>query len=332
MNQARDPWKQLSPGVREGEATAIRVDANGRWDFFWARDIESRPMLVLRHASPIVADAQLPDLRAIRIGDVSDGFRGHVLSLTLIDASLRDLFLTLCLDVIEHAGAAQSEAEAVEVAIGRTWRWHYLLRGGRRELLSEAVQVGLLGELFVLEKVALNQLPASTAVAAWRGPLRSPQDFQFGDGAIEVKSGTAPHDVLNITSEEQLDATKWTVLLLAVVTWRQQSEGAEAESVTDAALRIRGAIEAADRAAAARFVGLLTAAGFDFRDDYSRWRWERTGVAVYRVGDGFPALVPAMIPAGVEDVGYALRRSACEPWRTPDAALHEVWGGLERGN
>ena len=88
----------------------------------------------------------------------------------------------------------------------RTWRWHHLLRGGGSTLcyrLEE--QKGLLGELLVLERpFCCLTSGASTAVAAWRGPLGSPKDFEIGRVAIEVKArrGGAIARHVAITSEE----------------------------------------------------------------------------------------------------------------------------------
>ena len=67
----------------------------------------------------------------------------------------------------------------MSAALSRTWRWHHLLRGGRGTLLSPEEQKGLLGELFVLERLLLPRMDASSAVTAWRGPLGAPKDFEI---------------------------------------------------------------------------------------------------------------------------------------------------------
>ena len=76
----------------------------------------------------------------------------------------------------------------MSAALSRTWRWHHLLRGGRGTLLSPEEQKGLLGELFVLERLLLPRMDASSAVTAWRGPLGAPKDFEAARVAIEAKA------------------------------------------------------------------------------------------------------------------------------------------------
>ena len=60
----------------------------------------------------------------------------QLLAFKLLDSNQRDIFQTLCEDIISAASQAKSEVGAVSAALTRTWRWHHLLRGGRGTLLS----------------------------------------------------------------------------------------------------------------------------------------------------------------------------------------------------
>ena len=149
------------------------VDANLPWDFFWARGLDGRVLLTLSHATGSAPTTTLPRLRDIEVTlSPPDDFK-------LLDSNQRDIFQTLCRDIISAAAQVESEAEAVSAALMRTWRWHHLLRGGRGTLLSPEEQRGLLGELFVLERLLLPRIDASSAVTAWRGPLGAPKDFEI---------------------------------------------------------------------------------------------------------------------------------------------------------
>ena len=100
-----------------------------------------------------------------------------------------------------------------------TWRWHHLLRGGRGTLLSPEEQKGLLGELFVLERLLLPSMDASSAVTAWRGPLGAPKDFEIARVAVEAKTHCwCCHTVsLNHICSSQLDERGVDSLFLHVV-------------------------------------------------------------------------------------------------------------------
>lgn len=78
--------------------------------------------------------------------------------------------------------------------------WKALLRPAER--LSEEQQIGLLGELWLLERLIRADGPS--AVHAWTGPLAEPHDFRRGVHEIEVKSTRSRGRVHMISSLEQL--------------------------------------------------------------------------------------------------------------------------------
>lgn len=303
-----DPWSRLGRGVREGTAAALRVDPEAPWNLFWARDADGRCMLVLRHRRESAPSVRLPRLRALEVKEVTGEPDGDALVLCLADVTLKDLFYRLCMDVVERIAEARSEQEAVAVAVARAWRWHYLLRGGGGGLLSERKQLGLIGELLVLESYFLALMPPAAAVAAWVGPLDAPQDFRHGNVAVEAKCRVIEDagEAL-ISSEHQLDLSGLTSLFLHVSRCRRpESTGEESFTVNEVADRIGRRLAAEDSMAAARFTGLLSAAGFDFADDYSASRWTGALHSVYRVTSAFPRLSAGDLPGGVHDVSYAV--------------------------
>ncbi len=180
-----------------------------------------------------------------------------------------------------------------------------------RDLLSDrplrwtrARVAGFFSELVVLERV-LRQKP--TAVDAWRGPFRAPQDFRSAGGAIEVKASTGQEGrLVSVHGTDQLLAPEGGVLWLA---WMRLAivGGAAGRSVddvltssssltTDPAL-LRAAVEAARWESAPKELAEL-------RFEVSEERW-------YRVAPGFPRITTAelpdaALPEGVTRVSYQL--------------------------
>src|SRR6185312_2063775 len=113
------------------------VDENCRWDFFWARDADQKCLLVLKHTPQNAPAARLPTLNGIDLSDVpyEEGV-SKILVFRLVDGAQRTIFERLCRDIISATSLAESEAEAIRLAVARTWRWHHLLRGGSSGLLS----------------------------------------------------------------------------------------------------------------------------------------------------------------------------------------------------
>lgn len=323
-----DPWRGLAlPGADEA-LNARRVDASNPWDFFWARSHDGRYLLVLRHSAEAKPVSRLPRLREIEVQDHTATPEGpSTLTFTLLDSAQKDLFYRLCTDIVEGASGAASEREAVHIAITRTWRWYYLLSGGRDGRLSVEEQQGLIGELLVIEKLLLPALPANDAVSAWRGPLGAPKDFEIGSICIEAKGrrgASAPY--VRVNSEHQLDGAGIGALFLFVAELARAPSGTPgAECVTEIARRVRQTITASDPAAARPFDTLLEAAGLKWEDDYKDAVWLIGPDRLYRTGEGFPRLTSALVPAGVSNVTYTLALAECDRFRiTEDELLHAL--------
>lgn len=306
------PWRDIALPMRADLLSMRRVADDIRWDFYWARNRAGDPLLVLRCPANDIGE-RLPRLRSVDVViQPIEGDENASLILRLADASLVDIFHQLCLDIVASASRAESGPDAVRRAIGRTWRWHHLLRGGGG-LLSAKAQMGLLGELVVLERYVLPSLGAAAAVESWLGPLGATQDFSHAGVRIESKAcGRTTAAAVRISSEHQLDSGAGQSLFLHLCVFEpvdaMESGGV---SVTDVARRLQRVFDNEARAISGRFDALLTAAGFDFDDDYSLWLWEGGERAIYDVGEAFPRLTPSRLPNGVQHVVYDVSLGEC---------------------
>ena len=76
----------------------------------------------------------------------------------------------------------------------------------RNLILSEQSQLGLLGELIVLEEIFAHVSDSSRAISAWQGPMGKPQDFAFRSSfGLEVKCRLGLDNSVVISNEQQLD-------------------------------------------------------------------------------------------------------------------------------
>lgn len=328
-----DPWNDLAPPSSAAAINARRVDENIPWGFFWARSIDRKCLLVLRHAADSTPAGHLPRLKGIEVA-ITDGDDGRMLVFRLLDSAQRDIFYRLCRDIVASAAHAGSEADAIKLALARTWRWHHLLRGGSDGRLSVEEQKGLIGELLVLENILLPAFGALDAVSTWRGPLGSPKDFEIGRVCIEAKArrGSATPFVM-INSEFQLDYEGADALYLHVVELDQLPSDAEgAFTLPDVARRVRDRIASADRRATEAFETLLAAAGFSWDEEYSESKWITGASHLYRVSDEFPRIAAHGIASGISNVKYSLSLVECDPFRVEEDHLRDALKGARHGN
>ncbi len=331
-----DPWSAIEPPAARGTVFGKRVDASGRWDFWWAKDVDNHCLLILQHAPGVAPKNRLPKFRGVEIRAVpGEGTDRGMLVLSLAATEHREIFHRLCLDVIQSASSAVTEAEAIQAFLGRTWRWHHLLRGGADGRLSAEAQKGLAGEITFIDRHLLPLLSPHDAVSAWTGPLDAPKDFEIGQMAIETKARRgAAKPWIAISSEFQLDDSGLTNLYLYVLEVDAAPEAtANSVTITDVARGLRDRIVATDPAVEHLFEERLQASGFSWEHDYRDRLWLIGKARFFEVAEGFPRIVPSDYPSGVENVRYAISLKDCEPHRVTDESvtgrLEEVRDGHE---
>lgn len=308
------PWSGLEPGKTDTR----RADASARWNWFWAVMPRADVTLVLQLTDLPKPTPDLPKLRNLEIRfQTLPG--GPILYIRLKDSAQIELFETLCRDVMAAGELAETEAEALERAIGRTFRWHYLLRGGKLEVLSEEAQKGLIGEIEVLKQL-IATLGAKPALTAWTGPSGAPKDFELRADCIEVKARRgASQPFVKITSEHQLADVPNRRLWLGVLAV-DKVQSPHGRTLTEHVDEVTDILERTEPSAIMEWDLHLADAGYDVLHDYSTWRWIVSAPEFHAVAEGFPRIA-APVPLGVAGVTYALALSACAPFRTD-------WGSM----
>ena len=329
---SEDPWEEIETPSFSDSITARRVDAELPWNFFWAKGSDGRVLLTLRHAIRSAPTTQLPRLRDLEVSlwppDEEDT---QLLVIKLVDSNQKEIFQVLCRDIMSAATRAESEAGAVAVTLMRTWRWHHLLRGGRSTLLSPMEQMGLLGELLVLERLLLPHVDALSAVTAWRGPLGAPKDFEIARVGIEAKArrgGATPY--ISVGSENQLDESGVDQLYLHVAEFDQAPvDSPNGMTVADVVERIEDNLLSLDPSACTSFEALLLAAGYRKEDDYSNFLWVEGATAIYSVTGDFPRIALSELRTGVSNVEYSVSLVECAPFETSADVLTRAIGSTE---
>ena len=305
---SEDPWIRIEPASLESQIAAMRVDDQLPWDFFWARDYAGHPLLVLKHAREASTSTPLPRLRGVEITILPSGTPGeNMLVFQLLDSTNREIFHQLCLDIISSCTTAPDEPAVVELALRRTWRWHFLMRSGRDRRLTLEEQKGLIGELVVIQRYLLPVLPATDVVRAWLGPTGAPKDFEIGRFCIEAKARRgAAKQYVSISSEDQLDTASVDSLYLHVVDLSPAPSDGTGMSVSDYAALVGEQIAQSAPGAVDAFEMLVISVGLRAGDDYSDELWIEGKSRVFEVTGSFPRIVPSDLLPGVANVRYSV--------------------------
>jgi len=307
MIDEQDPWAGLSPG----SVDARRVDPDGRQNFFWVVSGKAEPGLLLSIPAGMNEPRPLPKMRNLELV-FRDVGGGRALVLFLKDTDQRDLFASLCQDIVRAADSAADDAEALQRAIRRTMRWHHLLRGGRNDLLSIEEQRGLVGELQFLRRLA-DLIGPHAAIDAWKGPSGSSKDFELDGCLVEVKARRgAAKPFIQISSEDQLADVDGCRLFL-IVSAVDAAIKPNGMTLTDHVMELERLYAAAEPDAYRLWEIAITDTGFDFDDDYSERRWTVGRTMEFEVKDDFPRLhLPLRL--GVSGVRYSVAIDSCAPF------------------
>lgn len=316
VTQSKSAWNGLSVGGIDTR----RVSASARWNWFWAVMPPSDPALILQLSAIPDTLPALPRLRNLE-ASIQTLPTGPVFYIRLKDHSQIEPFESLCRDVLDAGEQANTESDALERAIGRTFRWQYLLRGGRPGLLSEEEQKGLIGEIEIL-KLLIDSLDAKTALLAWIGPSGAPKDFELQGHCIEVKARrVAAYPKVKISNEHQLADVPGRRLWLSVLSVDKAS-APQGQTLADYVRDVAATLREQDPSTLLDLDMRLADTGFDSLHDYSPWRWTTSPPEFYAVHDDFPRIVPPL-SAGVENVAYSISLTECRKFRSDWESLKQ---------
>ena len=313
-----NPWAEINSAA-EGRITRRRVTDQTHHSMFWIRDSSNRPGLLVEideNISPSALRQAKISIRHIAF-DVRKMPEDRITALILMleDSQHWDVFLKLCLDLIERVVSASDDDDVFQVVFRRLKKWQSLLSGKSGSLLSASEIQGLYAELyFISEMLAGDESRAEMLIRGWEGPDRTQQDFILDDMAVEIKSLAGnQRGKVRISSEDQLD-THLSTLYLRVYFLAELTESNDAESLNAIVRRISGQLR--DRDNRDLFERKLTAARYidipDYESPYFRVKEFRT----YLVNEDFPRLTRLTMPEGVEAVSYDLVLAGIERFRT----------------
>lgn len=279
------------------------------------RAVDDAPCLLLQTTVSPDALFELGGMRLSQAPDVS----GPLLVLSLEDGGRRDLFVTICADVVASALSANRD-EALRQFLGRLNAWRQFLRD-RRDRLSRPETVGLIGELIVLERLlALNP----GCLRCWESPADGLHDFVSRGHALEIKAGLGPSPAVTISRLDQLDDSGLRRLDLLHVRLIESSAG---RSLGDVIAAVNSLLP--DAAARGVFENMLLSRGLLPVDEAARSdpKVQLRSIDAYTVTEEFPRLIRPMLPLAITDASYTLEVRALSPFGTECTAAFDTFLG-----
>ena len=316
-----NPWENILASKNEKNINGILADKSHLIEFYWAKDISGNLLFVLNASSKIILTAEIPKLNGIDIR-VGESERNNQLIFTLLSHQDKEIFYTLCMDLINSTKVLHNEDYAINTVLIRLEKWQYFLKNKRKPIDKKQLR-GLIGELLFLKNYLLENYSVEDSLNFWKAPLQSVHDFEFNSFSVEVKTKTSVNSI-HISSYEQL-FSELEHLLLYVVTLNESSQllpnAFNIFSLIDEIKLLFGNIYYEEK-----FENLLLEYGFLEREEYKNYWFLYIADEFYEVSETFPKI--SSIPEGVESLSYRINLEKCKGYKAEDKILQRA--GLKK--
>lgn len=217
-----------------------------------------------------------------------------------------DLFEQMAADIISSLSGHPDRGEVwlLGLLLARIRAWQDFMRRPRNGVLAPEAELGLAGELVVLEGLLAAGVEPRRAVDAWQGPSGGLQDFLADVHGLEVKTTLSVNGFpARISSLEQLDDSQGRPVLLAGVRLCLQAGGRTLPDIVEA---LRAQLAPVAPAQSTLELQLLKAGFFDvFAPDYVR-RFDLVDIRVFAVDDAFPRLARSEVRPEIRAAEYEI--------------------------
>lgn len=321
-------WDSIQVAERSPGWSTVAVLSGHRGRFRAGRNFpdQCEALLAGFPASAIPRSEKLPEGLGFHVARAEVGQDELVwLALTRSQNGNIELFSTMVSDVVQACSAASvtDHISGLRIFLGRIRAWQEFMRRGACPLSAES-EVGLMGELTLLEKMLEIGMNPEIAVGSWAGPLNGLRDFELGFGAIEVKTTIAATGfIARIAALEQLDDTNCNPIFIGAVKYTLTESG---QTLPEKINKIN-ALLGSDALVLSGFNDRVLAAGYfaAHASQYHR-RFSLQKIALLEVDKNFPRLTHGNVTSGVVSARYEIN---LEPFLIQDVGLNAALKKLE---
>lgn len=297
----KNPWSELA--ASKNDLIGVRIARSHPLDIYWVRSASGSPGILFRGIAAERVPYRLPKPRGLTL-EVCEGSDGLEARMFLRTPDDREVFETLCQDVIEWSGSDESRALSTASVFRRLSHWHSLMTRARTMSMEPHEVRGLIGELLFLERISARH-GFDVAIRSWVAPDEHPQDFAMDARIVEVKTRlSGSSNTVQVSSLEQLESAHLPLLLM--VFELAQSDADDAVSLNTLCDRLGSQVRGQDMALEDALQCALLKRGYLRQDAYDLDVYRVAGAMAFEVSEGFPRIVRAGVDTRITKVRYQL--------------------------
>lgn len=218
-----------------------------------------------------------------------------------------DLFTAMSVDVVKSVVdfPAANHQDRYESFLTRVRAWQEFMSSRPSGMLTGDEEIGLIGELLVLEKFLISGVRADGVLTAWKGPDRGIHDFAFSAQCdFEVKSSVSMGSfVAKVASLEQLMPPSYGPLYFVGCQLLLSDHGF---TLPDLIARVRDRLDGNHSALSTLNFKLIKVGYLDAKSDQYKRRFAEQAFRVHEVCDSFPRLTRVNVPIGLVQATYEI--------------------------
>ncbi|MGD7048822.1 PD-(D/E)XK motif protein [Rossellomorea marisflavi] len=315
LNTNDNPWISLDPL----KMRRVNEEINENYNAFWIADVLGQYGLMIQFDKNISPSPKTIKLNGVQI-KIDNSSNPNKLILLLNDLQEWEIFFVLCKDLI-NVMRVKSDEVILQI-LKRLERWQKLLQKKTTRSLSREEQMGMFGELKILQKRIIPNYGCPTGIHSWVGALGDKQDFLLEKLAIEVKSyRVSSSKTIWISSKEQLNSDKNPLYLFSCAL----IEGINGETIDDLVEDILNKLEETNLRK--EFIKKVEQYGYisEIHKD-SLYKFAMEKVIVYEVKEGFPKFNLDQFSPWIRDVKYSIDLTGCSEFQVNEK---EIFNSLE---
>ena len=331
LDKLNNPWKTLTIPDGESSFNSILASPENPHDFYWAKDKNGKFSFRLFDKFEIDKLPNYKNLNGVSVNIGTDADVRQHISLILEDNDNKQIFYFLCLSLLSSTKKLE-DYPAIAIAtitINHLANWQSMLKN-KSDDMQENKQLGLFGELSLLNDLYLSNLKPDQAINAWVGPETHEQDFSFENVLCEVKTSRASKDSrIQISSIEQLDPISGDIILVHQTVSVSDENKPRSETLNGLVEKITAILEDKAPQSLDRFYMLLNKMGYEPKPVYDKKSYVIITRKIYEVKDDFPRLVREHAKPGIEKVSYSIIIENCRNFEIDikDGAKRILGGG-----
>jgi hypothetical protein len=293
-----DHIKQILENEKESK-TYRRINSSHPLSIYIGYNSKEYPSMVLTEYS---ADLSVASTKIIEVNTYRRTDGKLALEFALTDKLFSTMFYKFCEDVITSSNNI-SKDKAIIFFVNRWEAWRLMFQNANKDILSDKVIEGLLGELIFIEKSMIPKYGLHKSISAWEGPMGKPKDFIINQTWYEVKTISTAAKSIVISSLEQLDADNEGFLEVMKVE-RTNRENSNAVNLNIQIEKIKNVMT--DINDLKEFMRKLSLVGYCIDETYSKQYFEFKTSKEFAVKDGFPRIRRKDIPKEILKLQYEI--------------------------